>query len=208
MTSTWTRVRPTAEIAIARVGRLIWLPLLLAAVVYLIDRAMDGARTRLVIGVLDEPGHLITALLVLLAVVGGRRLAAAPVFTLTALACSVLIDLDHIPLYAGVPFVGENGSRPYSHSLTTALVLLIGWLLTGRRWSVLLGAAVGVCLHFVRDVASGPGVMLTWPLSTDEVRIPHRWYLALVLVVALVATVRAVLAARRRRPGTGINVRT
>lgn len=212
MTPTWTTVRPAVATSIDRVGRQLWLPLTSVVVVYLIDRAMDGARSRLAIGLLDEPGHLVTAALVLLAAVGGRRLAAAPVFTVAALAGAVLIDIDHIPLYAGVPYIADHGSRPYSHSLTTVLVLLVLWLVTGRRWSVLAGAAAGVGLHLFRDVASGPGVMLYWPVSTDEVRIPHAWYLALLLGIAVVATVRAVIAARERGPDApadaGINVPT
>lgn len=192
MTIWWTTTaRPAAADAIARVGRWPLLPLGLALLIFLLDRALDRAHSRLLIGLLDEPGHVSTAALVLLAVVGGRRLAAAPAFTLTALVMSMAIDVDHVPLYAGVPGVADIGNRPYSHSLATVVVLLVLWLVTGRRWVMLAGAAVGVGLHFVRDVATGPGLQLWWPVSDVDVRLPYRWYLAAVVVLGLVAAARA-----------------
>lgn len=200
MTTWWrTAGRPTAARVIVAVGRQPLVPVALAGLIVLVDRAMRRASSRLEIGLLDEPGHLATAALVLLAVVGGRRLGAAPAFTLSALACSTLIDIDHVPLYAGVPGVAEQGGRPYSHSLATVLVLLVVWLVSGRRWTVAAGAAAGVALHFVRDVATGPGLPLWWPVTADPLRYPYRWYLGVVVGLAVVAAVRASLA-RRRSP--------
>jgi inner membrane protein len=197
---TWwtTTARPQFARVLARIGGEPLLPIILIVGIYLIDRMMRRVRSVIATGVLDEPAHLATAVLVLLALVGGRRLAAAPTFTAAALAASMLIDVDHLPLYAGVPGVADSGGRPYSHSVTTVVVLLVLWLITGRRWAGLAGAAVGVCLHFVRDVATGPGLQLWWPVSRVDIRLPARWYLAAVIVLAGVATVRAVLA--RRRP--------
>ena len=61
---------------------------------------------------------------------------------------------------------------------------------------MLAGAAVGVCLHFVRDLATGPGIELWWPVDGAEVLLPYRGYLVLVVVLGFVATVRAVVWGR------------
>jgi inner membrane protein len=69
-----------------------------------------------------------------------------------------------------------------------------------RRWPLL--AAVGLCVHFVRDVATGPGLPLWWPLSDLDVRAPEEWYATALLVVAVVGTARLSVAtwADARRP--------
>lgn len=189
-------VRARTVAALTWVGRSPLVPLVLVAVVAGLDAVMrSGIHSILATGLLDEPAHLSTATLVLFAVAGGRWLTARPLLTVTALAMSMLIDVDHLPLYAGVPHVADGG-RPYSHSLTTVLVLALLWLVTGRRRAVLAGAAVGVCLHFVRDLATGPGIELWWPLDGSEVLLPYRWYLGLVIVLGVIATGRA-LAWRR-----------
>ncbi len=197
MSSRWVRRgRPAVAAAIVRAGRWPLLPVGLVAVIVGADLALEHARSRLAIGLLDEPAHLATAVLALLAGVGARRLASAPAFTLVAVLAACAIDMDHVPLYAGVPGVADVGSRPYSHSLLTVLLLAAAWLVTGRRWPVLAGAAVGVTLHFVRDVATGPGLQLWWPFGHREL-LPYRWYLGLVVVMGVVAVLRAWRARRR-----------
>ena len=191
MGSWWVRRgRPAVVAAIGRAGRWPVLPPVLVALIFGCDLAMEHARSRLAIGLLDEPAHLATAVLALLAVLGGRRLAAAPAFTSAAVVAACAIDVDHVPLYAGVPGVADVGSRPYSHSLLTVLLLAVAWLVTGRRWPVLAGAAAGVTLHFVRDVATGPGLQLWWPFGHREL-LPYRWYVGLIVVLAVVAAIRA-----------------
>lgn len=191
-------VRQTAARHITRAGRLIWLPAALVALVGLLDLAGRATPFQILLtGLLDEPAHLATATLVLLAVAGGPWLARNPTLTVTALAASVLIDVDHVPLYAGVPHVADSGGRPFSHSLTTVVILAAAWLVTGRRWPVLAGAAIGVCLHFTRDIATGPGLQLFWPVSWAVTRLPYSTYVTLIVILGVVATGRA-LAARRR----------
>jgi inner membrane protein len=105
-----------------------------------------------------------------------------------ALAGSVAIDVDHVPLYAGLDqvAVGEN-ERPFTHSLLTTAALLGGSrLAAGRRRTALAGLAAGTLLHFVRDVGTGPGAPLLWPLYRRSLRIPYAAYLAPVAVAALV----------------------
>jgi inner membrane protein len=118
------------------------------------------------------------------------------------LACTLLVDVDHIPLYAGMSEIARGG-RPFRHSLTTVAVLLVVAAVlprASRRW--LLLAAVGLCVHFVRDVATGPGLPLWWPLSDLDVRAPEEWYETALRVVAVVGTARLSVAtwADARRP--------
>jgi len=142
-------------------------------------------------GLIDWTGHLSTAALVFLAVAGAPWLLARPRLALTALAGSVLIDLDHVALYAGLP-VDVGGGRPFTHSLATPLLFGTAWLLTGRRSTVLGGLAIGVLLHFVRDIGTGPGVPLWWPIRDTNVLLDYRWYAAAMVGVAAVATIRSV----------------
>src|SRR4051812_25317841 len=72
-----------------------------------------------VAGLLDEPAHLLTAWLVLIAVTGARTRSWPWV-----LLGVVAIDVDHIPLYLWGGPVADGGGRPVTHSLLTVLVLL------------------------------------------------------------------------------------
>ncbi|MGY2078730.1 metal-dependent hydrolase [Modestobacter sp. SYSU DS0657] len=139
-----------------------------------------------VIGLLDEPAHLITAWLVL---------TAAPwlsdrVPTGWVLAGAVAIDLDHIPLYLFGGPTATPGGRPVTHALlTVAALALLG--AASRRWRrPLLALALGVLLHLARDVAIGPGVPLLWPLADTGVRIPWGAYAAALVVVTALAVRR------------------
>jgi inner membrane protein len=141
--------------------------------------------------VLDEPAHLLTAGLLALAVGvrSGRVLA-------WVLAGAVLIDLDHVPLYLGAE-VTADGGRPVSHSVTTVLVLLAAAGVWRAQRTRLAALALGVVLHVVRDLATGPGVPLLWPLLPGSVQMPYAVYLGL-LVAALAA-----VAVRAWRDGAG-----
>lgn len=134
----------------------------------------------------DGAAHLLTALLILAAVLP----AVTERFAGWVLVGAVVIDLDHIPLYAWhVGTVTGNG-RPVTHSLGTVIALLALAAL-GRRWRTpLLGLALGVVFHYVRDIATGPGLPLTWPLSTANVRLPYLVYVAVLVALAGVATWR------------------
>lgn len=168
------------------------LPAGLLALVVCVDLVLAARSWSLLPnGLLDETGHLATAALVLLATLGWRRCRRHAAAAVAALAASVLIDADHIPLYLGVPHVAAQG-RPYSHSLVTPVLLLLASALV-RRWRpVLAGAAGGVLLHFVRDIGTGPGLPLHWPLAADSVLVPYLAYLAVVVLAAALATARAV----------------
>ncbi len=149
---------------------LLLLVLVLDAVTALTDPPLS------LLGLLDEPAHLATAGLALLAAgVVDRR-------ALWVLAGSVGIDADHVPLYLGVPHVEAAGGRPFTHCLLTVVVLL----LAGLRWPVLRLLAAGVGLHLVRDVATGPGVPLLWPHDV-AVLLPYALYAAALVVLTALA---------------------
>ena len=101
------------------------------------------------------------------------------------LGASVLIDADHVPLYAGLPVAGAGG-RPFTHGLWLVLVLLLAAALAprARRW--LVPVAVGLLLHQLRDSATGPGLPWLWPVG-DALVVPYAVYAALLVAGALVA---------------------
>lgn len=167
---------------------------LLVGVVLVVDSAVRSTNPRRVIlGLLDEPAHLATAALLLGAGAALRGWPLSRALLLSALAMSVLIDIDHVPMELfGSDVLTAGTRRPYSHSLTTPLVLaaVAALLPRGRARLVLTGAALGVLLHLWRDLATG-GVSLFWPLWTLNIATPY-WLYAVSLALA------ALSAARRR----------
>jgi inner membrane protein len=165
-------------------------PVLLAGVALAFD-AMDRRVPfgLLSTGLLDEAAHLATAaigLMVLACLIDApRRFYAA------ALAASVAIDLDHIPLYLG--WLGEDGQRPVTHSLATVVVFACAAAASRRHRAVLAGVVTGLVLHFARDVAEGPpGVRLLWPLDGRAWTASFWWFLG--MIIAFTAT-RLILVA-------------
>jgi inner membrane protein len=140
--------------------------------------------------------HLATAALGVLALFDPAGLRRHGRLVVAALVASVLIDVDHIPLYSGLPHISAEG-RPYSHSLITVALLLALSRAWQRQDVVLRGAALGVVLHLLRDAATGPGLpMVTWHGPAD-VRMPYVWYAAALLVLAAIATKRRLRGERR-----------
>lgn len=145
-------------------------------------------------GLIDEPCHLATALVCLGALIRFRGSAPPPVFGWTMLVCSVLIDVDHLPLEFGYGGLTQGTPRPYTHALWTLVVLLIAALVArawSRRWAapaatttwrVLAGASCGVAAHFLRDIATAP-MAFWWPLSGVSVEVQYRWYILAMLVI-------------------------
>lgn len=148
-------------------------------------------------GLLDWPAHVATALVILGALVRVRRTLPDQRFGWTMLACSVLIDLDHLPAEFGSQVLTNGTPRPYTHALWTVIVLAITW--AGARFFVirsgrpqpatveliLAGAAPGVAAHFVRDIATAP-MSFWWPITDMAVQVPYQWYvLALAVIIAI-----------------------
>ena len=90
-------------------------------------------------GLLDEPAHLATGALGLLAL--ACFIDAPRRFYVAAMIASVAIDLDHIPLYLGL--LGDDGQRPVTHSLATVLVVAGAAVVSRRHRAVLAGIVTG-----------------------------------------------------------------
>ena len=178
----------------ARTQRRAWLPVAALAGIVVLD-LIGSLRYWPVLleGPRDETAHLLTAWLFLAAVVPGDRRR----FRAWVLAGAVLLDLDHIPLYLWEVGAAAPNGRPVTHGLATVLLLLAGAALVRRLRTPLLGLALGVALHLVRDTAEGPGIPLLWPLSPASVQVPYAVYLAVVVALAAGAVLVAVPGSTR-----------
>jgi membrane-bound metal-dependent hydrolase YbcI (DUF457 family) len=155
-------------------------PVLLAGVAFV----FDGANRMIHYGPLsaaplDEPAHLATAALSLLVL---ARFIDVPVrFYIAALVASVAIDLDHIPLYLGL--MGDQNGRPFTHSLATVAVFTGAAAASRRHRAVLAGTAIGLLLHFARDIVEGPpGVRMLWPLQQTAWTANYWWFLGMIIL--------------------------
>jgi len=162
----------------------------LIGTVLALDAAFDALAVNVVTtGLVDEPAHLATAALGLLALSTRFPTPKRRASTWSALIASVAIDLDHLPLYAGVSGIAHGG-RPYTHSLLTVALVLLAGLTFRRLRTVLLGVALGCALHLLRDVATGPGIPLLWPITDASVRVPYWIYFCFLLLFATIAVLR------------------
>ncbi|WP_222192803.1 metal-dependent hydrolase [Modestobacter italicus] len=165
-----------------------WVPsAVLVLTALLLVPVLDRVRTEwawptVVVGALDEPAHLLTAVLLVGAL--SRWLSGRVVGW--ALVGSVALDLDHLPLYLGWEAIASPGGRPVTHSLATVLLLVAAASLPALR-SAGLGLALGIGTHLVRDLATGPGVPLGWPASAQSLTMPYPLYLLVLVGAALVA---------------------
>lgn len=168
-----------------------------AAILFAADWAYQRAGDSFFPGApLDETAHFLTALLLLQALPAKRRRRIA----VPALIASVAIDLDHVPQDLGYHFLTVGTPRPYTHSLLTLVGLLLIAVAVRRRRDAFLGLALGVVLHFFRDLAegNGGGISLLWPLSDHAYSYPHPTYLALMAGVTGADLCLGVLMLRAR----------
>jgi hypothetical protein len=138
-----------------------------------------GSTGALAYGLVDEPAHLATCGIALLALAAATgRLPTR--FVAAALVGSVAIDVDHIPGYLGSSVLHGNLPRPYTHCLLLVVALLAVGLILRRRDARLisLGLAFGIASHLFRDLATGPGVPLLWPMSSSSMTIPYPAFVA------------------------------
>lgn len=148
----------------------------------------------------DESCHVATALVVLGALTRFRGTPPNPKFGWSMLACSVLIDADHLPLEFGSSVLTAGTPRPYFHALWIIVAIIVA-MIVARYWSqlaktpacsttvyILAGAAWGVSAHFLRDVATAP-ISLWWPVTKAAVEVQYWWYvLALIAIIAIPPT--------------------
>jgi inner membrane protein len=159
-------------------------PVLLAALALGFDAADRRVPFSILgTGLLDEPAHLATGALGLLA--WACFIDALPRFYVAALIASVAIDLDHIPMYLGL--LGNNDQRPVTHSLATVIVVAGAAIVSRRHRAVLAGIVTGLLIHFARDIAEGPpGVRMLWPLQDTASAASYRWFLGMILTFTAV----------------------
>lgn len=163
-------------------------PLVLVAVVLCLDVVSNPGSRSADIGVLDEPAHLATGVLVILVLIAVLPSPPKLALVVAALVASVAIDLDHIPQYLGWQGLTEGAPRPYTHSLLTPLALCaLAAVSVGHVRAIALGAALGVGAHLLRDVATAKGVALLWPATSAAWRMPYWAYLAVLVLAAGVA---------------------
>jgi membrane-bound metal-dependent hydrolase YbcI (DUF457 family) len=111
----------------------------------------------------------------------------------------VAIDLDHVPDRLGYDFLTQGTPRPYTHSLLTVAVVLLLAACWRRRRDPLMGVALGLAIHFFRDLAEhGSGVALLWPISDYSFSLPHAAYLAAMAICAAIVVARLRGAPLRR----------
>ena len=157
-------------------------------VVLVLDAVVDKDWPLPLVGAFDEIGHLATAWVLLVALLPDTYRSLVP----WALLGAVLIDVDHIPLYLWDVAATHPEGRPITHSLTFVLVLLALSRLHGRLRTPLSGLALGVVLHLVRDVVTGPGAPLFWPITGTTVLAPYSLYVGLLCLAAAWAVLRPV----------------
>jgi hypothetical protein len=175
-----------------------WVSVLLALYAFATDWVIQTRNTTFVtLGLLDEVAHLATALVILGALVRVRRAVPDQRFGWAMLTCSVLIDIDHLPLQFGSSVLTNGTPRPYTHALWTVLALTVAWAVarslvarSGRPRPatvelILAGAAWGLAAHFFRDLPTGP-MSFWWPISNIPVQVPYWWYaVALAVIIAV-----------------------
>ena len=76
-------------------------------------------------GLMDEPCHLATAMIVLGALARWRGRPPSSRFVWAMLSASVMIDLDHLPLELGSGVLTEGTPRPYTHALWVLVLLAV-----------------------------------------------------------------------------------
>ena len=108
------------------------------------------------------------------------------------------IDADHVPGALGYDFLTRGTPRPYSHSLLSIVAVLGAAGIWRSRRDVLLGLALGLAIHFWRDMSeSDAGVSLFWPVSNHSFMLSHAGYLTAMAVLATIAAVSVRSPARR-----------
>ena len=177
--------------------RLWGFPLLLAGLALGFDAADRSVPFSILeTGLLDEPAHLATGALGLLAL---SCFIDVPLrFYVAGMIASVAIDLDHIPLYLGL--LGNEDQRPVTHSLATVIVVVGAAVVWRRHRAVLTGVVAGLLIHFARDIAEGPpGVRMLWPPQDTAWTASYWWFLGMIITFTAVRLILVSVGIPRTR---------
>jgi inner membrane protein len=177
--------------------RLWGFPLLLAGLALGFDAADRSVPFSILeTGLLDEPAHLATGALGLLAL---SCFIDVPLrFYVAGMIASVAIDLDHVPLYLGL--LGNEDQRPVTHSLATVIVVAGTAVVWRRHRAVLTGVVAGLLIHFARDIAEGPpGVRMLWPLQDTAWTASYWWFLGMIITFTAVRLILVSVGIPRTR---------
>lgn len=160
---------------------------------------IEGSTGTIAYALIDEPAHLMTCALVLIALLALTGASLPWRFVAAALTASMAIDLDHIPGYLGSHLLTGSMPRPYTHSLLLVGVLAALGAAAKRRHlrQVLFGVAFGVAAHLLRDLATGPGVAFLWPAVIAPIKIPYVLYVGALAMTMIACLPRRSLAAAR-----------
>lgn len=160
-----------------------------------------GSTGHLAYALVDEPAHLATCMVALLALAAFMPASPPRRFAAAALLASMAIDVDHIPGYLGSHLLNGGLPRPYGHSaLLVVAVVGVGWASRRRDVrEVSLGVAFGISTHLFRDLATGPGVPLFWPISGDVVTFPYAIFACGLALATLACGTSGVLTSVRGR---------
>jgi hypothetical protein len=152
-------------------------------------------------GLIDEPAHVATALVVLGMITRFRGTPPSPVFGWSMLVICVFIDVDHVPQALGTDAFTAGTTRPYTHALWLPVLLFLGWAVV-RFWAfhrgharpataelVLSGLVWGLLAHFLRDIATA-WMSLWWPVTNYPITVPYRWYIVTLGVLTALGPVR------------------
>jgi membrane-bound metal-dependent hydrolase YbcI (DUF457 family) len=187
-----------ASLAVGLVGIVLGLDLLWSLAV--------GSTGSVAYGLIDGPAHLATCAIALLAVAAFAGSLLSRRFVAAALVASVVIDIDHIPGYLGSHVLSGSLPRPYTHSVLLVVIFLaLGWASSRSDLrQIWLGVAFGVSTHLFRDLATGPGVPVVWPVSDGIAQLPYVVYAAILVFAALPVLAVGRLSARRAAQATAV----
>ena len=131
-------------------------------------------------GILDETGHLMTALMLAL----GLRAMRLPVPGWSVLAGGMVLDIWHIFSLLDVIEPITGSTRSGTHSVFAATILAMVGFLDQRHANIWLGITIGALSHLWRDMGTGL-VPLAWPLLDEVCGTSFRRYLAGMLGLTL-----------------------
>jgi hypothetical protein len=130
------------------------------AVLRMVEPADEGL---LIHGIVDEAGHLMTALM--LAV--GLRSMRLPVPIWSVLTGGVVLDIGHLFSMMDVLEPVTGSTRSGTQSVFVVGILALVGFIDQRHANVWLGITIGALSHLWRDMGTGL-VPLAWPFVTDQ----------------------------------------